>query len=838
MLWRVIDLKVKETMPWHELAYGPASARRTITLEYFSRTIFGNTWETLKLRHWAAATTILGYLVLLSMIVFATGLFVLEGTLVSNHGVPFIQNQFNGSGYNASVIQASPVLLDYAIRVQNLSFPQGTTSDTIVPLFEPIDIFPEDSIYEAIVDGVNPSMTCETLDITNATREVLPWIDGISPHFLIDLDEPDCKIKNIKVGYLNHRLNANETATQTFQGEMSDYTCNTAYDYSKPPDYRSAPQVPGAYEDTQNRGKQKRIIISVVDLRARSDHWEVLWLHNITVLSCKPSYFVNKYRVQYYQNSTGSSIELLSKTDNALDGVYPGDLARGVGHMFTQYGVLVPSFGEGGSDVPVGGVVPPFHQMLKRLKDGDGTGFSLKDLMDPVVLKSLAEPVLVSTAVQLLRQYFMTDLATHQSNVATEGTTSFVTSRLHVKPVSTGFLCAGFLVLTIFSAILICIAPQSSRSRHSLGSSSIVLDALQTSPDFAKNLILRPGSDVESTLRELKYARYESNSESLLCVSELKISETSTDSITSSKHESTEELSLSANLGWQPASAKWWFTILAATIPLAIIGVLEAIQHASDRHRGFVDVRSIDMGTTVLAQYVPAAVALGVNLIFGSIEQVVAATAPFLSLRHKDGAAPRVLGLDYRTKSGPHAFVLSIFNKHIGLSIILVTTFVASFLSIVIPGLYNTVSVESVGNVIVLQLDKFDPSSIDISVDDKGAGIVFNHLTYFDLPYPDWVFEDLALPQYAVPNVPTKSSRDSKTTSDTLSLRTEAIRAKLQCVPVTNRSDWIVEPAHHDAVESYREYVEIRSTVTLPWSLCSHAPLNVTAGSAAIWYVD
>lgn len=76
---------------------------------------------------------------------------------------------------------------------------------------------------------------------------------------------------------------------------------------------------------------------------------------------------------------------------------------------------------------------------------------------------------------------------------------------------------------------------------------------------------------------------------------------------------------------WRPAKTQIWFTAVAVTLAVVIIGVLEDIQQISDRNNGFIGLRSLDLGTTVLAQYVPGPLAVGINLMFGGMELVVAA---------------------------------------------------------------------------------------------------------------------------------------------------------------------------------------------------------------------
>ena len=176
--------------------------------------------------------------------------------------------------------------------------------------------------------------------------------------------------------------------------------------------------------------------------------------------------------------------------------------------------------------------------------------------------------------------------------------------------------------------------------------------------------------------------------------------------------------------------------------------------------------------------------------MFGSIELTVAAVTPFAALKKGNVTRSRSLALDYLTKSGSHVFSQSLVNGHLALAVILATTFVASFLSIVIPGLYTHHNLPSINNPTVLQMDKFDASDVDISFDDKGAATMLNLLTYYDVKYPQWVHDDLTLPQFASPSLATEGDEAEAFTARS-SLQTEAMRARLQCESVTKRTEWM-----------------------------------------------
>lgn len=733
----------------------------------------------------------------------------------------------------------TPALLSFAIQGKNLTYPQGTTGDTLVPLFKPVGPYPEDSTYDAYVDGLKVSIDCEVLNITNATKTYLPWWSLRAPYFLSNISTSDCELLNVPIGMGSGGMVMTKNNTQTYSANMNQYVCNSGMDYSTPPSrgqmvYGQDESDLAEYYATLDRSLDSRIFISIIDFHfPPNDRSEVpgIWIHNLTTMLCKPAYSINTYHVEYFKNSTDSKIELVNETGEDLSGLYSGDVSRGVNNVFKDYESMY--LGMGGTDFVLSDAVPPFFQILGSIHGGEKRNFTLKNLLDPKVLKSSVESLVAGTAIQLLHMNIMTETLDSESAIF-EGNSTYVEQRLHVKAVSTGFLCGGFGLMAVWCVVLIFLAPQKVSTEEEIGSTMIVVNTLKSNPKLADDFRDGSSSVAMSALRARKYVSHKFSGNNAVAIDAAVTAETR------NAHSSTpaEKAQVSLNpQWWYPASARIWFTAVAVVLALIAIGSLEGIQHLSDSKMGFIEIRSFDIGTTVLAQYVPAAIALGINLMFGSIELIVAAATPFATLKKGSAVPSRSLAVDYLTKSGPHMFILSIINRHLALSVILATTFVASFLSIIIPGLYSHYYIPSITGVTVLRQDSIDPSGVDISFDDKYAASMLNLLTYYGVEYSNWVFEDLTIPQLSMPSIVT-GQEHAESSSTTISLRTDAVRARLRCEPVLTRTQWVVEPRHISTLNrGSSDWTSITSSMELPWSLCSNPPKNVSVDTGITWYV-
>jgi hypothetical protein len=836
VIWRVVDIKIKETMPWHELSTESFKSEDMYHLDYVSSSIHSNIWTALKNQHWAVAISTTGQLVLLVSLVFVTGLFSLDKVAFSETNLPLRSNSFNGSAFDLNAVDPSSALLNLAIQTQNLSFPKGTSLDTVVPLFDAGVEVPINSSISALTKGLHVSLECEQLDVANASQRPLPWYSIRAPQFMINVTTPTCNITNARIGMgPNHGYIQDENATQAYQGSMRNYVCNSGLDYSFAWG-RNETYCPShcsdnpAYKQSLNRSLDDRLLVSVVDLHytaTQNTNIPTMWVNRLTAFLCKPAYSMNDYQVTYSKDSSGSTINLVSATNTTLVGFYPGDISKSLYRVFSDYQRLY--IGTGGVDYQfTSDVIHPFFQMLTLLHGGEKTNFTLKDLIDPDVLRSSAEAMLKGTMTQIFHRNVLSAIS-DVPNTDLLGTVWYEKDRLRVKSLSTGLLCAGFGLLSIFTLALLFTIPQKPKMKFALGSTLAVALALKLNPHLIAQ-IQRIAHDREKNSEQ----RHEAAS---LEHASRSRPDTSPDSrVKSLPSQYSPIADLDADQGktstwWHPASSRDWFLSLAVLFCIIIIGLLEIIQHLSDTRDGFMNVASTALGSTVLTQYIPTAVVLGVALMFSDIEMNTATFSPFTSLKKGKAPAARSVSAEYHSKSGTHAFILSIVNGHFALSFMLASTFVASFLTIIVPGLYSQHMSPSITAQAVTIGDQFEYTNVDIHEDDKRAGTLLNLITYYDIEYPEWTYDDLAIPHIHTAGADTKNHRGKNSTGSTLLVRTNATRAKIDCQQVEPHLNWRVESL-------YPNMVDITASSYMPWSLCSDPPSDSNLTKSTPWCVD
>ncbi|OAL46685.1 hypothetical protein IQ07DRAFT_634331 [Pyrenochaeta sp. DS3sAY3a] len=835
VIWRVVDLKTKGTAPWHELANGPAPARNTILLEYLSPSPLPAIWKSYQNRHWAVTMTVVGELLLLLATVFITGLFTLENTFIREADVPLRRNDFNTSNFNVSTLDASPALLSLAIQSQNLSYPKGTSLDTVVPLFEPDQHRTKDVNTQAIVNGVKVSVECEKVDVTNATTKFLPWYSIRAPQFTINITTPACNLTNVRIGYgPNHGQVENRNATQAYQGTMGNYVCNSGLDYSQPwgkstSAYNWANGT--EYLKSLNRTLDDRLVVSMIDYHMVPTNttagMPAMWIHQMTALLCKPKYSINEYRVDYSDNITDSHIELIRETNDALDNMYAGDISKAMYRVFSDYNTLY--IGMGGVDFQFSAdAIQPFIQMLTLLHGGEKSNFTLKNLMDTAILKSSAESMLIGTMTQALHRNAMSAIS-DSIDPNLKGTLSYHKDRLFVKALSAGFLCACFGLLSILCVAICFVAPRKPATDGAIGSTLTVAAALQSNPELRQIFVTTNARHLKKGTEAVEFFTRQHPETGALGIDFVAPPKKLESASTHSSDVSKTDADAPVVEWWRPASSRSWYMGLTIALSLAIIGLLEGIQQLSDKRNGFMNLDAVAIDSAILSQYIPAAIVLGITIMFLDIEMIVATFASFTALKKGNAPSSRSLALDYFTRSGPHVFISSIVNRHFALSIILVTTFVASFLAIVIPGLYTQIEVPVTTETTLQVEDQFSPQNVDISLDDRRAGTMLNLLTYYDISYPAWTYEDLSLTQLRIVEAGLRSASISNSSSSTIMTRSNAIRARLKCEPLVAPLNWTI--AKPDPESSGL----LSASAYLPWSMCSSPPTDLKPNSSTPW---
>lgn len=733
---------------------------------------------------------------------FSTGLLVLRPTEVTREREDLrLNNEIrvdpDFDPQTAWMVGPAPAQLYYGIHFQGLQYPPGTAQDFAVPDLRPGNLGTGDLNYTAVAEGLQLAWTCETLPIANGTTASMPWRSILASYFVADVDTTDCRISGITLAAgPDHNYYHLPNATQNYQAQFGIYQCNLDFDYAN--DYvEDGDEMLDIIHDPF---ADQRIVMSVADLRfapqdVSHNEPEYMYIHEVTVALCRPSYTLAQFEMQSSSTSDGSAQAVLSteivESRGPLDKVPEGLLSLGI------YGATLHwDLGTGGVDYVLSETVPTFFQLM-ALKNGNST---MRDFMDPNLLLERGTEVLTGLSTQFLHQ-----MVFQPSSRNVTGYVTFIEHRLKVEALSTGFMCGFFGLLVLISVGMMFVRPHCVVP-HRPGSIASTSTILASSSNLHQTLIHAEASRLSHIRRRLQKFKFQS------MVSTKPEPNFAIEPIVQEQGQTfyqPPEADTHAISWWRPATSTSWFLALAICLPLALIVALEVVQQLSDRNNGFMDIGP--GSAVILATYFPAAVGLGIAGMYSALETTAAIFAPFDALKRGRATAERSISLNLVGKLLPHAAFLSIKSQHFAVTVALLANFIGGFLTIVVSGLYTPRPVLQTQNVTVAQTDAFALSGVDLSYSDNHASAIDGLITYLNLNYTQWTHENLVFNHFNQTTVSFTNSSDNIP----LSASVPAVRARLNCtaIPVTDRTITYVDDEQSSGIGIAAGMAQIWQTI-------------------------
>jgi hypothetical protein len=123
--WTKLSFRYKQLAPWRSLAAGPASANRSLLLDYVSPSNLVALVRSMRSMHLDVSLAIAATLLLQLIVIFSTGLFALDTRTLYRSDVPLTTHvQFANTSTGVS---ARTFLTALAMRQFDLKYPLGST---------------------------------------------------------------------------------------------------------------------------------------------------------------------------------------------------------------------------------------------------------------------------------------------------------------------------------------------------------------------------------------------------------------------------------------------------------------------------------------------------------------------------------------------------------------------------------------------------------------------------------------------------------------------------------------------------------------------------------------
>ncbi|XHG08813.1 hypothetical protein AWENTII_011904 [Aspergillus wentii] len=824
--WRQADYWCKTLVPWRELQQNWTSPDRSLLLDYVGQIHFLAAWTAIKNRHWTVVSSIGVVLLLRLMTGFSTSLLVLQSTKSIRDMAPvattpwgfqfpFTKAPTHGfSGYN-------PFDVAYGLMAQDLPYPAGTSDDFLVQPFQVKGPVPSDlRSITANVTGVWPLLYCEPLDVTwqlNGTSSSSNAVDEV----VISFNVTDGLCSSGEPWYQDVTTTLHDRQ-RTILPDRLVYVRMSNFNAYCGDDQLEKPRLFFATLDaryTQNLVPNAEEIVSSnynTPVIATSSTLEIV---NVTGVICRQDFQMNMARVQIdpsdanTQSGPGLNATPIGPIPGLpsevagwpLNDAISSDIITGIRIMLS--GISYSLGDDLGTEVASKAL---FRLMLVNSGYSDYTPF-----LDPQELMKTVSKVWRTLIVQTIYVLYGSEGISNDTNLAATGI--YEEGRLFVQKTPIALMEACLLVIIVLTVLVMLYRPDNvvPRSPDTVGA---IATFLAGSSRLTGLLDGHGHMDNDQLKKTLEGQRFSTRVDPR----EIDGQDRHAFSILTEQHivkkdemSSTPPQDLSPRFGkpkkiWTPLAYDLPFRLMALITPLALIIILEVLQHQSDRLDGILQVPN-NSTTTIFSKYIPAFVILCVSLIYPTFDSGISLLAPFRSLSQSN-TSHKWIFVNYLRDMPVVAMWKSIRDGQLAVFLSLLGAITASLFTIAVSGLYNidTTNISS-QTTSVDRTDVWNLSWAD-GYSDNSAGAIFSLVEHANLSSRRLIWDDLVFPTMRSPvSFDDLNATDAKNQSTArMTLRVPALRPKVNCT----------------ALDSATLYSETKNSFLLPSKYIPYASLQ------------
>jgi hypothetical protein len=748
--------------------------------------------SSLRNRHWAVFLTISSFVILKLTTIASTGLFFIE-TRTRNSSTSGLSTTttFNGSLYNATeylgVADSSLFYTAYAAMVKSLPDQEGiagevayqrllldgTHNNTNMTVTAAVDMFvPSFNCQEAQVSiGLQPDNTSE-----------------LHPKTEISILSPSCKLLAGSVPIYTLNPQFYECPPRQLSGLMQRVDCSGPSSATPIGNWQLLTVADMRYNQTIVNSSET--IESSASFNASS--WSTT-VASVSAIVCRPAYAIQKRQVTY--DYRGQEIKISLGTKNSDPGHLLQDFAdEDLGVMFTSaYSAAALMFGNK-ADSDVAEEYP--DTMFRTMADVAGGTYEM--LLDQNIMISAAERVFNHVAVQIASNNLI------QEQVKTlNGTSSHSEQKLFIRELPFWLTVAGFAVLAVLSTMVWICRPRDPIPFDPEPVSCMAL-VLSTSRGF-EEVIGSGGSMGQKQLLQ-QVANYNYRTESAIDLNGEQKFALHVEDI-----EDRQDITSTENEDWwKPLLLRRVVVAIVLALPVAVLAVLEVLQHLSGRSGGIARLpESGGLGTEVSTRFLPSLVMLLISTAFNAIDFNRAALAPYQILKTGKQSLPGSIYTSFLGKTPPAAVWAAATGKHWNVLLSSIAALLGTLLTVVVSGLLVVDSEPTTSTSSILLQDTFNTSWENSVSNDSSAAVVASLIEAANLSYPPFTYAELAFPRLLQNDTVSQSAGPD----DLLFVQLPALRGSLSC-DVLPKDQYNVSESYNSRINSAG--VSVEASIRLP----------------------
>ncbi|KAL1639556.1 hypothetical protein SLS58_007860 [Diplodia intermedia] len=204
---------------------------------------------------------------------------------------------------------------------------------------------------------------------------------------------------------------------------------------------------------------------------------------------------------------------------------------------------------------------------------------------------------------------------------------------------------------------------------------------------------------------------------------------------------------------WRPLPLQPWARAGALLLTLLTICGLEVLQQMSDKHHGFagIDLSSRESGRYA-ATFVPTLILVGIAALASALNFNITLLSPYRAMRDRPCPPGRCIQSNDLGRWPLFQAFQSIRRRHFAACATSFASIVAGFLTIAVSGLYTLETVDKSTDVALSRSDGFRTEWYGNIYSDGNAAAVLGFISWQNLSYPAWTYDDLSFPSVFVNN--------------------------------------------------------------------------------------
>lgn len=740
-LWKQTDYHIKVAVPWQYLEVSEKSFWKSIQHDYISPWLPVALYTAIQDREWMIVISSGVYSALKVIIVFSTGLFVVQD-------IDFVGEKQDISLTWAShslipkkpeyIINPGPLNTFWGVVSAGLDYPRGTSASAAFQTFGLNETFQTNAQVSAEVDAMFPTFDCELAQTESLASTVFrswtedcPALDNITTYY--------CGTYFGTGGCQNY----SDVLTTTLHMNLSPVFC-------------------GGWLADFNEGDDQNLQYSVTMIETQTDKTGPISAKVIRSLFCKSSYNIERASLLLDTSSPINSHSFhlsgpLTASKRIFESMSPSKLAHRVADMVTTGYSFTGLYRSG----DIGQLPDRFaYLMLATVNQTDLSIFRDQDEMTKAA-QATFNGILIQTANQQV---------VPNSTWMTDASVKYTLPRLRLQSVALWILCS-LLLFTVVCVYALDLIGRRKVIQKAFGShlwnvycfchSQRIRDHLDSLKEVsAKSVNPRSVTDKSSDL--LSRTR----------VSTLK-GHLPRKSLEGAGSRLEQDV-------WSPLGLRSETVFALVIIVLAAILSLELIQRKSEV-QGFASVSVSNTTAQFLSTYLPAVFFLSITAILNCLEFDVKAIAPFQNRKDINDLTGCSIAVSVFSLN-PILLYKSIRWRQYAIVLAVCHGTLAGFFTIVSSGLYTISNISSTHETTLNTSGSFDLVRTDrIS---RESNLLAGLSTYLNASYSPGTYAEFVLPDIDFATADSKTKQVLNQSSSILKVQSDVLRPSLTCIEV------------------------------------------------------